>query len=68
MEDGISGGLQHCHEACYKKDGRRGRQACIVRKWFHRRDVVSGQVDLHMTEILKVNLNIFDSFNFFFLL
>ena len=41
MEDGIPGGLQHCH----------GRQACMVQKWFHRGDVVSGQVNLHMTPI-----------------
>ena len=49
MEDGISGGLQHRHEMCYEKGGRCGRQACMVLKWFHHGDVVSGQVDLHMT-------------------
>ena len=44
MEDRISGGLQHCHETCCKKGGRRGRRACMVQKWFHSGDVVSGQV------------------------
>ena len=48
MEDGIPRELQHCHETCCEKGGRRGRRACMVQKWFHRRDVVSGQVDLHM--------------------
>ena len=51
MEDGISGGLQHCSETCCEKGGRYGRWACMVRKWFHRRDIVSGQVDLHMTKV-----------------
>jgi len=49
MEDGISGGLQHRHEMCCEKDGCYGRRACMVQRWFHRRDVVSGQVDLYMT-------------------
>ena len=49
MEDRISRGLQHHHETCCKKGGRHGRQACMVQKWFHRGDVVSGQVDLYMT-------------------
>ena len=49
MEDRISGGLQHCYETCYKKDGRRGRWACMVWRWFHHSDVVSGQVDLYVT-------------------
>jgi len=40
VEDGISGGLQHCHETCCKKGGCRGRQACMVQRWHHRRDVV----------------------------
>ena len=51
MEDGISRGLQHYHETCCEKGGRRGRRACMVLKWFHRGDIVSGQVDLHMTPI-----------------
>ena len=49
MEDGISGGLQHHHEMCCEKGGRHGRQACMVQRWFHRGDVVSGQVDLYIT-------------------
>ena len=49
MEDGISRGLQHHHEMCCEKDGHHGRWACMVRKWFHRRDVVSRQVELYMT-------------------
>jgi len=40
MEDGISGRLQHCHETCCEKGGRRGRQACRVQRWHHRGDVV----------------------------
>ena len=40
MEDGISGGLQHRHKTCCEKGGRRGRQACMVQRWHHRRDVV----------------------------
>jgi len=49
MEDGISGGLQYCHEICCKKGGRHGRWACMVWRWFHCRDVISGQVDLYIT-------------------
>ena len=49
MEDGISGGLQHCHEMCCEKGGCCGRRACMVQRWFHRGDVVSRQVDLYMT-------------------
>jgi len=40
MEDGIFGGLQHHPETCCKKGGRHGRQACMVRRWHHRGDVV----------------------------
>ena len=40
MEDGIPGGLQHRHETCCKKGGRRGRRACRVQRWHHRGDVV----------------------------
>jgi len=40
MEDGIPGRLQHRHETCCEKDGHRGRQACMVQRWHHRRDVV----------------------------
>jgi len=51
VEDGISGGLQHRHEMCCKKGGHRGRRACMVQRWFHCGDVISGQVDLYMTLI-----------------
>ena len=40
MEDRISGGLQHRHEMCCEKGGRRGRQACRVQRWHHHGDVV----------------------------
>ena len=29
MEDGIPGGLQHCHKTCCEKGGCCGRQACM---------------------------------------
>ena len=50
MEDGIPGELQHCHKTCCEKGGRCGRRACMVQRWHHRGDVVSRQMDLHMTE------------------
>jgi len=40
MEDRIFGGLQHRPETCCEKGGHRGRRACMVRRWHHRRDVV----------------------------
>jgi len=40
VEDGIPGGLQHCHKICCKKGSRRGRQACMVQRWHHCEDVV----------------------------
>ena len=40
MEDGIPRGLQHCHETCCEKGGRRGRWACMVQRWHHHGDVV----------------------------
>ena len=40
MEDGIPGGLQHRHKTCCEKGGRHGRQACMVPRWHHCRDVV----------------------------
>ena len=55
MEDGISGELQHRSATCCEKGGRCGRQTCMIRKWFHHGDVVSGQVDLHMTPIQKLH-------------
>jgi len=49
IEDRIPGWLQHCYETRCKKGGHRGRRACIFWRWLYHRDVVSGQVDLHMT-------------------
>ena len=49
MEDRIPGGLQHHHKTCCEKGGCHERRAGRVRKWFHHGDVISGQVDLHMT-------------------
>ena len=40
MEDGIPRGLQHCHETCCEKGGRRGRWAYRVQRWHHHGDVV----------------------------
>jgi len=40
MEDGIPGGLQHRHETCCEKGGRRGRWACMCQRWHHCRNVV----------------------------
>ena len=40
MEDGIPGGLQHCHKTCCEKGGCHGRRTCRVQRWHHRRDVV----------------------------
>ena len=40
MEDGIPGGLQHCHETCCEKGGRCGRRACMCQRWHHHGDVV----------------------------
>ena len=40
MEDGISRGLQHCHEMCCEKGGCHGRRACMVQRWHHHGDVV----------------------------
>ena len=51
MEDGISGGLQHYHETCCEKGGRRGRRACMVQRWFHYGNIISRQVDLYMTTL-----------------
>ena len=40
MEDGIPGGLQHRHKTYCEKGGHHGRQACMVQRWHHHRDVV----------------------------
>ena len=34
---------------CCEKGGHCGRQACMIWKWFHHGDIISGWVDLHMT-------------------
>ena len=49
MKDRISGGLQYRHKMCCEKGGCRGRQACMVQRWFHYGDIISRQVDLYMT-------------------
>ena len=51
IEDGIPRGLQHCHKTCCEKDGYHRRWAYMIQRWFHCGDVVSGQVDLHMTTL-----------------
>ena len=63
MEDGIPGWLQYCHKICCEKDGHHGRWACMIQRWFHCGDIVSGQVDLYMTNkerlienTMKVNI------------
>jgi len=50
MEDRIPRWLQHCHKTCCEKGGCCGRQACIIKRQYHHRDVISRQVDLHMTK------------------
>jgi len=49
MEDRIPRGLQHCHKTCCEKSGHCRRQACINRRLYHHRDIISRQVGLHMT-------------------
>ena len=55
VEDGIFGGLQHCPETCCKKGGRRGRWACMVRRWHHHGDVVFQTGGLAYDIITKIN-------------
>ena len=55
MEDRIPRWLQHHHEMCCEKGGYHGRRACMVQRWFHCGDVVSGQMDLYMTSRVKEN-------------
>ena len=50
VEDGIPGGLQHCHKMCCEKGGHYRRWACMFWRWHHCGNVVSGRVDLYMTE------------------
>jgi len=49
VEDGIPRWLQHHHEMCCEKGGHCGRRACMIQRWFHHRNIISEQVDLHMT-------------------
>jgi len=49
VEDRIPRGLQHHHKTCCEKGGHCKRRACIFWRCFHRRDVISRQVDLHIT-------------------
>ena len=51
MEDRIPRELQHRHKTCCEKGGHCGRQACMIWRWFHCRDVISRWVDLYMTEV-----------------
>jgi len=58
MEDGISGGLQHCHKTCCEKGGRHGRRACMVQRWHHCGDVVFRTGGLVYDKITHHNNNI----------
>ena len=40
MKDRIPRRLQHRHETCCEKGSHRGRQACMVQRWHHHRNVV----------------------------
>jgi len=53
MKDRIPRWLQHCWKACCKKDGHYERRACIIWRWYHCRDVSSGWVDLHITNMIQ---------------
>ena len=52
MKNRIPRWLQHYCKVCYKKGRCHERQACIIRRWYHYGDVISGQVDLYITETL----------------
>ena len=54
VEDGISRWLQHCYKTCCKKDGYCERQACIIWRWYHHRNVISRQVNLDITSLLHL--------------
>jgi len=66
MEDGISGWLQHCYKTCCEKGSCHGRQACMIWRWFHCRDIISRQVDLYMTimfdlpilNVIEIEMNV----------
>jgi len=53
VEDRILRWLQYCYKMCCKKGGYCGRWACIIWRWYHCRDVISGQVDLHIIFLLS---------------
>ena len=55
IEDRIPGRLQHCHETCCEKGGRRGRQAYRVQRWHHRGDVVFRMGGLAYDTLSKSN-------------
>ena len=42
VEDRIPRWLQHRHKTCCEKDGHCERQACMIWRWFHHGDVISG--------------------------
>ena len=54
MEDRIPRGLQHRHKTCCEKGSCRGRWTCMVRKWFHCGNIISGQVDLYITKRIQL--------------
>ena len=64
MEDGIPGWLQHCHKIYCKKDGHYRRQACIIGRWYHYEDVISGWVDLVYNSIPFLELSLWSSIKF----
>ena len=49
IEDRIPRWLQYRHKTCCEKGNCCGRRACMIWRWLHYRDIVSGQVDLHIT-------------------
>ena len=58
MEDGISRGLQHCHEMCCEKGGYYGRQACMVQRWFQHYFWTGGLVYDSRTSFPLISFNI----------
>jgi len=66
MEDRIPGRLQHRHETCCEKGGCHGRQACMVQRWHHHRDVVFQTGGLVYDKIAKkgCDINVKSYFSF----
>jgi len=56
MESKIPRWLQYYHKTCCKKCGCHGRQNCIIWRWYHHSDVISGWVDLHMTGFYVIRI------------